>query len=93
MILPEGRKVADQVSVSEGRAEVLVELHRYTADALTAGEGVPVFGSRRWCALPDGPMKTHAVVRAALALPGAQSVDTCVGLPRLRGCGLVRLPT
>ena len=47
--------------------EVLAEVYRWTVDALTSGPEVPIFGSAAWCALPDGPTKTHSAVLAALA--------------------------
>lgn len=46
--------------------DVLEEVHRWCLTALTGPE-LPVFGSPAWCALPDGPTKTHAAVLAALA--------------------------
>jgi hypothetical protein len=42
------------------------EVHRWCADAMTAG-ALPVFGSAEWCAVGDGPAKSRAAVRAALA--------------------------
>lgn len=42
------------------------EVYRWCTDAMTAG-ALPVFGSAEWCALADGPTKSHAAVRAALA--------------------------
>lgn len=46
--------------------EALAELHRWATPAMTAGDQVPVFGSRDWCALgDDDPAKAHAKAHAA----------------------------
>ncbi len=46
--------------------DTIEAVHRWCADALTAG-ALPVFGSPEWCALEEGPAKSQAAVRAALA--------------------------
>lgn len=61
-----GSWCADAVPSSAQWTDVIEELHRWSAEALTSGP-LPPFGSAAWCALPDDRARVHAAIRAAVA--------------------------